>query len=668
MMRSIIFEWKTVLRNPRFLMTVFLLLAGNLLLLFETDLFVHETYVVTEREKEAYDDFLRQIPEQASVLRRQTLYQDEETFRRRNLEKTVTDYARLMDSKENGEGPFFTVGSYRALLGYACYWFSPLFILAFCLLAAWTLVTEERRKGLFLLLKSTKKGQGRLALVKTISAMTMAFTFTILLEASDILFLSWRHGLPELKAALWSLPLFRDCALPISMAEGVLVTIIFRLLICGLLTCFCMAVFFLLRQDFMALFLIICGCLAEMILCLSTPLESKVKELKVLNIFYLSDMRKLLANYVNLDFFGIPVGAMGCGAVVVLISTWIFALAATRGFQRICQISEPGIVERLTERLRMYLHFFGRQGGIICYEWKKIFFKQKKGFVFLLLAFYAYAAGRLALQPETFAKAEDAEYSLYIKELTGVVTSNTRARIAALKNEADALYEEAKAEPDALVRESRMEYAQGKIAALQKIAAQAGSGKDPQTNSEFEDAYLINTEAYTEMFCDVKGSLLSFLIAGMAILAFGAGAESYDRQSGMDGLLFSTGAGEKRIRRAKRRAIEAAACLSFMSVLVPLAIRIGKIDGLRGLGATMDHISGHENMASVSLLFFLLLVISIRLLSLLIFGRLIAAFTRIFRQEIAVCGVGALLLGALLLTFYLMNRNLPTLLLEMFGW
>lgn len=41
MMRSIFFEWKTVLRNPRFLMTVFLLLAGNLLLLFETDLFVH---------------------------------------------------------------------------------------------------------------------------------------------------------------------------------------------------------------------------------------------------------------------------------------------------------------------------------------------------------------------------------------------------------------------------------------------------------------------------------------------------------------------------------------------------------------------------------------------------------------------------------------------------
>ncbi len=656
-MRLVGYEIKKLIKSRLYLALAALLLLGNLLLASETDRLKNVERVTDEEDVQKYEYFLEQIPEQAERLRRQPLYRDTETFRCRSLDKAVEDYAALSGKVE------VRPGDYTTLSGYSLYSYGILFALMFVCVTLWHGIASERRRGLFLILKCTRRGHCSLALSKIVSSLALSVLFVLLEETSVLALLSIKHGRIDFGASVQSLTVFRDCALPVSAGGAIALIILYR--------CFTVifAVFLMgglllaVRQDAVAVLVFAGFVIAEYVIRRAVSSSSAANHLTVLNIFYMTDMRRLLADYLNLDFFGWPVGQLLMGGLVWLLGL-IPAGIGIVCFARKCQIGTEGLAERFVLTVRKRLRFLWHGTGVTFFEARKLFLHQKRWLLLVLLVLYVGMAIGNATEPIRFTKLEDVSYHQIMGEIAGPVTEGTRAYLDGKQEELDMLYEQASASmsegeqvalmSEILALEGGLSKVNGQLAWLDSV----GGGE--------EGKCLVNELAYQAKLSDYAGSLLAFLVGGAAIAVFCCTMESYDRDKGMDGLLVSTKTGRRGVRKGKRIVAGIFAVTAAVGSCLPEIIGLARIDGFVNLGADLSLSQQPFLLANCTLGVLVGLAILLRMAAYLLLTLLIFRCTGVFRHGMMVLGVSMLVLGVPVLILFLAKQNIPMLLLKIF--
>ncbi len=215
------YEAKKLLRTKVLWIVFIMLLAADLVLLSESaghqDSY-SEDYLYSAAD---YRQFLGQIPEQTKEFLEQPAYKNHNTFLYRNLMKTQADYSRL-------EGKGFAKGKYTAFNRYGAYPYHLLFVILFTFIAAYQMIPAERRRGYFLLLKSTERGRAELYAGKITALCISAAAFSLLCDLGEILFLRCKYGGFHFNALLQSASAYRNCPYDITIGQAVAVTAVAR--------------------------------------------------------------------------------------------------------------------------------------------------------------------------------------------------------------------------------------------------------------------------------------------------------------------------------------------------------------------------------------------------------------------------------------------------------
>ena len=162
-----------------------------------------------------YQNYLQGIDESAEKMREVSALGTEGSFSRKNIDKTVKDYAPLktLTLKLDNE---------RAVNAFTKCTLTGLFLMIQAIVTV-LIMLEERKKGLWHFVYSLPQGRSRLAFFRCIS-MFLAVAFAgILLEGENLIITGGTYGgFGDISRAVQSNPEFSGCVLTVSMGTWLL--------------------------------------------------------------------------------------------------------------------------------------------------------------------------------------------------------------------------------------------------------------------------------------------------------------------------------------------------------------------------------------------------------------------------------------------------------------
>ena len=268
-----------------------------------------------------YADYLAGIQAQAAQQSQVSIFNRSNSFSSKNLQKTAEDFKGL-DGTEVSFGN--NIGVERWLdFTLADYFFlaaMTVFVLAFL---------EERKKGLWNVVRSCKNGRLRLGLHRLGILCAASLLCTALIYVLPFFVsMAINGGFNDLNHPLQSLESFRTCALNTTVSAWLLRYFAVKVLsgvMIGLLLWCVLGSISNAQFSVSVLGVILVG---EYLLYELLPVQSFMNILKYFNIFSYVHTSDLYTKYLNVNLFGQPVGIRGLMLAVLPIALFVLAIWA----------------------------------------------------------------------------------------------------------------------------------------------------------------------------------------------------------------------------------------------------------------------------------------------------------------------------------------------------
>lgn len=346
--------------------------VGVLILCADTEKQITLTDEALESYLQEYPAFLERTIQSGTVMSKLQVYQS--GFSREHIRKVTGHYQSLGKTE-------VTPADNRGIILLLQYRLTDIFQLIFLFMIVMDFF-KERKKGLVFIVRSTARGRGILFLQR-MGILTLAtFISSILLYGCSFLSLHFTFGIHGLSRSIQSLPEFMKCPYPISIAEFLCYSLLFKFLgslLAGVLLYVVMGIFsypaaltlsgaFLLTQIFTALFL--------------EPVSS-INHLRYLNIYTLLKVEDYFTDCIYLNLFGHAESALKC--VLILVFGLLLFLTIL-GFivHGKMYIPTSQKLEQIIEAFRRFTERHAWQRSLPGWEVYKLFIKQ--GALFLLVA------------------------------------------------------------------------------------------------------------------------------------------------------------------------------------------------------------------------------------------------------------------------------------------
>lgn len=343
-----------------------------------TDSFYQEKSLVdgwyAEWQKvDGYGTYLRSVQENRQVLQGISIFsnQEQDSFSNRNIAKSAHAYSGL-----STEGiRWMPAGS--LVLATESLWTDILLLLAAFLFVG-NMIFEEKKKQLFYVTRSTKRGIFHSILGKLSALFLHCIMATLLLYGSNFVFLGLAAGLPDMNCPLQSLAPYMESPLPITIGQ-----FLFLSLSTKAIALFGVAVILTalsIQADSVLLPYGLTGalCAASWLLYLLFPAGTKFSALKYCNLAGIMRTEELYGAYLNFDLGGYPVSRTVVAWVLILL------LSGT-GISFSLLWFEKGLRLSLRPRKTLFRFGFRPHTGVIRHELYKIMITNKA--LGILLAF-----------------------------------------------------------------------------------------------------------------------------------------------------------------------------------------------------------------------------------------------------------------------------------------
>lgn len=366
-----------------------------------------------------YPDYLDTVHRNAQQMSAMSVFRKEGSFSVRNIEKTDHDYPeKVALSLDNDFAVELLVsdrlGSYSVLI----------FVAALVLL-----LMDERKRGLWPLVHSTKTGRARLACKRAAILLfgtafgTLARTVGKLLIASALY-----GGCGDLSRNVQSISAFQG--FPTVLSVGQLLLAMTALRIFGLWLVALLAWSVLQSVNHLPLALGVGGVLlaVEYALFQFIPDNFSLVFLRYLNVFAFVDMERVALHYLNLNIFGQPVQGLALTWMLAPLFAVLLVGANVLLSEKKKPVSRQNALLKLADRIRKpisravgRLHLLGR-------ELHKILWQQKGIVVLLALVVYLFAVMQV---PWADTSLYDTQTAAQANAMQGPITEKTLQNIDA---------------------------------------------------------------------------------------------------------------------------------------------------------------------------------------------------------------------------------------------
>lgn len=399
-----------------------------------------------------YGRYLNQVQEQAANLQLSSLFNDNRrSFVYRNILKTAEDFANC-----SAEG--VSLGNDRAVQDWLAFSWADWAFLAAILLLVMSFL-EEREKGLSAIIRSCPAGRGKLQGSRLLILLLYSAGMTLLLYYLPLMLsLCLDGGWSGLSRPIQSLAEFRKCTARMSIS-GFLVQFFFVKTACGLLlgVLVWFVLSFLARPQ-MGWLATAAGLVVEYLLYILIPAQSIFSPLREINVFSYVFTGGLYTQYININFFGFPVGRrtllLGLLAAAAAVLSAATVLVLTRRFP----FGNRDLLGRWVIRWNRAGDAVRKHLGLYGFEAYKLVFLGAGG-LFLILGILM--TQNLACGVRAYIGVNDGLYLQYISEIQGPVTQSTYDYLA------DARVVLENSEMDTLEYENALDRVENTIASLE---------------------------------------------------------------------------------------------------------------------------------------------------------------------------------------------------------
>ena len=376
-----------------------------------------EQRLLTQAEHlQTYGEYLAGVQEQAQKMQASSIFNtNRDSFTYRNIIKTAEDFADC-----TAEG--IRLGNDRAIQDWLSFSLSDWLYLAAILLLVMSFL-EERKKGLAAIIRTCSAGRGKLQLSRLAILLTFCAGMTLLLYYLPLgSSLCIDGGWQDWSRPIQSLVEFQKCTVGMTIGDF-LIQFFFGKTICGFLmgVLVWFALSFLARPQ-MGWLVTAAGLVLEYLLYTRIPAQSIFSPLREINVFSYVFTSRWYTQYININFFGFPVGRrslfVGLLACVTAVLSAAMVLVLTRRFP----FGNRDIMgrwidgwDRIGDGLRKHFGLYG-------FEVYK-FLLLGAGGLFLILGFLM--TQNLNCGTLAYFEPEDSIYRQYIMEIQGPVGQET---------------------------------------------------------------------------------------------------------------------------------------------------------------------------------------------------------------------------------------------------
>jgi hypothetical protein len=274
--------------------------------------------IINDLTVNTYSAYLDRIDAEAQILLGSAIFGgDPDSFSSRNIRATQEAFEALRGVEIR----------YDVNAGITALFNSPsadiiilLLLVTICLI----LITDEKDKRLFLIVKSTPKGHIHTILAK-LGALAVSVTFvSILVFFSGVIFAEITFGLGDVSRSMQSVPMFFGSTLQLSVMGFMVLDLVLKTfaLICAGMVVMLIAIH---AKHSIILMLATVVLAAANVALSAIPMISSFNLLRFLNLYSLIRPHRIFGDYFNLNFFGNP---LRLTPVFIIFSVIIFALFA----------------------------------------------------------------------------------------------------------------------------------------------------------------------------------------------------------------------------------------------------------------------------------------------------------------------------------------------------
>lgn len=253
---------------------------------------------------EEFDETLNGIFQQADSMNSISIFSNQDSFTKKNIEKTKEDFSALKDS----EITFFSETFLTNFFQYMPVKYISIIIAVVLVL----LIDVERKKGISSLVFSTSKGRVGLFFSKLKALSTLVFTTTVILYVSILFFSFLMYGGGQswecLSYKIQSVPMFASFVHSLSIGTVIVLYIIFQCVITLVFALFLWLMLMVFKSNILALGVTMFSFFTEFLLYFFIPSTSGLHVLKYVNIMYYFYEADVFTEYKNLNIFSNVVG------------------------------------------------------------------------------------------------------------------------------------------------------------------------------------------------------------------------------------------------------------------------------------------------------------------------------------------------------------------------
>ena len=263
-----------------------------------------------------YSDRMEAIRENAEKLKNSSTFSDPHSFVFRNIEKTVTDYARCETIRISPHSDLM----FRFLRTYRI---SDVFVLL-SILAALCIIKESDERDLSILIDSFPGGRMKFHLIQLFALFTVSAVSVLCLRLFPVFFSSFLFAEKmDMNIYVQNYACFEQFTLPVKTGTYLMISAAYELFACVFCGCLFLAALSLFEKPITGASLIAVIIFAEYLLSDRYGIHDKYYYLSVANLFSLTSFWTFVNRYQNINVLSYPVSLPVLLSAVILTGTLI---------------------------------------------------------------------------------------------------------------------------------------------------------------------------------------------------------------------------------------------------------------------------------------------------------------------------------------------------------
>ncbi len=376
-----------------------------------------------------FDSYLQSITNKADNMNSVSIFKTDDDEVDENIEQTVEDYNHLKNIELNIgiDEPIESVVN-SPVIGYLLAIFS-LFIIFICF--------EERKKGLWCLVRSSQKGRTILAMKRTgILAVSVILSTTIMYGVMFLSSFTIYGGVEDLFRNIQSIPSFKNFVFPMTELEFILLFILINI-ITQLVVAFILNFVFTVIQN-ISLAIGVTGIIfaGELLIYNYLPFQNFLSFFKCVNLLYYINPYDPITKYRNIETFGIIINFLYLLLFSAIILAVIFIVLSIIISTKKYPVKSPSkaeiLINRFLNRIKKIYWCGVEKFTVIGYEIYKLLIVQKG---ILVLAVFVFILLSSVSTDRIYYSNTDSMVNKFYTQYSGEITDKTREYVNVLESE-----------------------------------------------------------------------------------------------------------------------------------------------------------------------------------------------------------------------------------------